>query len=540
MDFTGKQDTDEQIVPMIVLIGGPDHTVDRTAAPSTLTVTGTDARAVAGAAIPADQLRTCSALNGLHRRQARRGRRRRRADPADRASARARRRRARPDPETFPARTGAATAGVGAKWHRRPTPSSPTGSTSRRSPTTGSSPTTARPGSGATKVTGKDRDVDNAKISSITGTGTSETTISDGALYPSHKASIGPSSGRRLRQVEPVHDQGRRRRHAEVSSARSQGDPLAHRGARRGRPDVRRRGDRGPAQPVTHSKPSQSTSSSAEPSSCVVISPTGQLAPIRVTAADRAGSHGDRVRRQHVQAIAAVRLEIEAGRAHELSPVRCSAAIRSIGRAHVAALVAEPDDVPLAGVVDDAVRVDRPALGVGARRRGVVDLDPLVLARGGDQLAQVAGDPASGSATIVLIARLSASPASRPSAAGACSPTTASPRRTVRCRSRAASAGRAAARRLGRRQPQRPGQPVRGSTNTRPSSTETSRSRHRSPSGGPTRDGKLEIGEQLVALRAQHLRQLVDRDALQGAWRRTALMYSSRRSFCDTSRIGAL
>ena len=36
--------------------------------------------------------------------------------------------------------------------------------------------------------------------------------------------------------------------------------------------------------PVTHSKPSQSIKISAEPSSAVVTSPTGQLAPTRVTA----------------------------------------------------------------------------------------------------------------------------------------------------------------------------------------------------------------------------------------------------------------
>ncbi|HMG22523.1 MAG TPA: hypothetical protein VK607_14420, partial [Kofleriaceae bacterium] len=41
---------------------------------------------------------------------------------------------------------------------------------------------------GTTKVSGKDQEVDNAKISAISGTGTSETTISDGALYPAHKA----------------------------------------------------------------------------------------------------------------------------------------------------------------------------------------------------------------------------------------------------------------------------------------------------------------------------------------------------------------
>ncbi|HMG54246.1 MAG TPA: DUF6263 family protein, partial [Kofleriaceae bacterium] len=41
---------------------------------------------------------------------------------------------------------------------------------------------------GTTKITGKDQEVDHAKISSISGAGTSETTISDGALYPAHKA----------------------------------------------------------------------------------------------------------------------------------------------------------------------------------------------------------------------------------------------------------------------------------------------------------------------------------------------------------------
>jgi hypothetical protein len=42
---------------------------------------------------------------------------------------------------------------------------------------------------GKTTVTGKDQDVGGAKISKITGTGTSDITLTDGALYPTHKSS---------------------------------------------------------------------------------------------------------------------------------------------------------------------------------------------------------------------------------------------------------------------------------------------------------------------------------------------------------------
>jgi hypothetical protein len=43
---------------------------------------------------------------------------------------------------------------------------------------------------GTTKVTGKDQAIEDSKISQISGTGTSETTIADGALYPTHKSSV--------------------------------------------------------------------------------------------------------------------------------------------------------------------------------------------------------------------------------------------------------------------------------------------------------------------------------------------------------------
>ena len=43
---------------------------------------------------------------------------------------------------------------------------------------------------GTTRITGKDQDIEGAKASDISGAGTSETTITEGALYPAHKASL--------------------------------------------------------------------------------------------------------------------------------------------------------------------------------------------------------------------------------------------------------------------------------------------------------------------------------------------------------------
>jgi hypothetical protein len=124
--------------------------------------------------------------------------------------------------------------------------------------------------------------------------------------------------------------------------------------------------------------------------------------------------------------------------------------------------VAERDHVPLAGVVDDAVRIDRAALGLRARRRRVVDLDPLVLARGGDQLAQVArdrgvglGDDRAGGQALGL--------AGVAAERGEQLVLRRQHRRVERRdpalaqRAQAEQQGRA----LGRRQPQRPGQAVR-------------------------------------------------------------------------------
>src|SRR5262245_56244580 len=51
--------------------------------------------------------------------------------------------------------------------------------------------------------------------------------------------------------------------------------------------------------------------------------------------------------------------------------------------------MAVTDEVPLAGVMDDAVGVDWPVLRLVARRRDVIDLDALALARTRNERAQV-------------------------------------------------------------------------------------------------------------------------------------------------------
>lgn len=198
MDFAGKQDTDEQIVPTIVLIGEAEtRTVDKDGgAEYTLTVTGTDARAVTGAAVTADKLKTVlGALNGLTIAGKR---------SATGAAGELTMRIEHPPEhagdalglirETFPVLPVLPTQplGVGAKWQ-----STTTAKLADKLDITQVTDyeVVAHDGAtwrikGTTKVTGKDQAIDNAKISSISGAGTSETTISDGALYPTHKASL--------------------------------------------------------------------------------------------------------------------------------------------------------------------------------------------------------------------------------------------------------------------------------------------------------------------------------------------------------------
>src|ERR1044071_447785 len=59
MDFSGKQDTEEQVVPTIVLIGEAEtRAVDKDGnAEYTVTVTGTDARTVTGSQVPVEKFK---------------------------------------------------------------------------------------------------------------------------------------------------------------------------------------------------------------------------------------------------------------------------------------------------------------------------------------------------------------------------------------------------------------------------------------------------------------------------------------------------
>lgn len=198
MDFTGRQDTDESVVPTIVLVGEAEtRAVDKDGSTEyTLTVTGTDARTVAHAAVPADQLKTVlGALSGLTIAGKR--------DATGAAGDVTMRLEHPPEHagdalglirETFPVLPVLPTQplGVGARWQAT--------TTTKLADKLDVTQVTdyelvAHDGGtwkikGTTKVTGKDQDIENAKISSITGTGTSETTIADGALYPTHKASL--------------------------------------------------------------------------------------------------------------------------------------------------------------------------------------------------------------------------------------------------------------------------------------------------------------------------------------------------------------
>jgi hypothetical protein len=198
MDFTGRQDTDESVVPTIVLTGEAEtRSVDKDGgAEYTLTVTGTDARAVANAAVSADQLKSVlGALAGLTIAGKR--------DATGAAGDVTMRLEHPPEHagdalglirETFPALPvlPIQPLGVGARWQAT--------TTTKLADKLDITQVTdyelvAHDGAtwkikGTTKVSGKDQAIENAKISSISGTGTSETTIADGALYPTHKASL--------------------------------------------------------------------------------------------------------------------------------------------------------------------------------------------------------------------------------------------------------------------------------------------------------------------------------------------------------------
>lgn len=197
MDFTGKQDTEQRVVPTIVLTADAEtKAVDKDGnAEYALTVTGTDARAVEGSSVPLDQFKAVlNTLSGLTI-----GGKRDASGLAGELTLRIEK----------PAKNAVETLelirltlpalpvlpkealGVGAKWQST--------TTARLADQLDITQVTdyelvAHDGAtwtikGKTKVTGKDQTIDNGKISAISGAGTSETTLADGALYPTHKSS---------------------------------------------------------------------------------------------------------------------------------------------------------------------------------------------------------------------------------------------------------------------------------------------------------------------------------------------------------------
>lgn len=196
MDFSGKQDTEEQVVPTIVLIGEAEtRAVDKDGnAEYQVTVTGTDARSVSGSQVPVDKFKSVlGSLAGLtiggtigttgvasevtlrienpHENA---------ADTLELL---------RLTFPTLPVLPKEA-VGVGAKWQ-----STTMAKLADRLDVTQVTDyeLVAHNGAtwtikGTTKVSGKDQNIDDSKVSAITGSGTSETTIAAGALYPTHKA----------------------------------------------------------------------------------------------------------------------------------------------------------------------------------------------------------------------------------------------------------------------------------------------------------------------------------------------------------------
>jgi hypothetical protein len=198
MDFSGKQDAEEQVVPTIVLIGEAEtRAVDKDGnAEYTVTVTGTDARNVTGSQVPVEKFKAVlGTLAGLtiggtigttgvagdvtlriEKPQ---------ENAADTLEL------LRLTFPTLPVLPKEA-VGVGARWQ-----STTNAKLADRLDVTQTTDyeLIAHNGStwtikGTTKVSGKDQDVEDSKVSAISGTGTSETTIAAGALYPTHKASL--------------------------------------------------------------------------------------------------------------------------------------------------------------------------------------------------------------------------------------------------------------------------------------------------------------------------------------------------------------
>ena len=198
MDFTGKQDAEEKVVPTLVLIGQAEtKAVDGDGNTEfTVTVTGTDARAVTGSQIPIEQFKTVlGGLSGLTiggklGATGTAGDVTIRLDNASRDLGDALQliKLTMPVLPVLPKEA----IGVGAKWQ-----STTSAKLVERLDVTQVTDyqLVAHKGStwtitGKTKVTGKDQSIENSKVTGIAGTGTSELTIADGTLYPTYKSSL--------------------------------------------------------------------------------------------------------------------------------------------------------------------------------------------------------------------------------------------------------------------------------------------------------------------------------------------------------------
>jgi hypothetical protein len=198
MDFAARQDADEQIVHTLVLTGEAEiKAVDKSGTAELLvTIIGGDARPVTGSRIPIDELKAViGSLTGLtiggtlgSNGVASDLTLRLEQPPQLAVDALEMIRLTFPTLPVLPKEP----LGVGAKWQA----TTAARAVDRIEVTQVTNyEVTAHKGpswtiKGTTTVTGNDQQIQNSKVSAISGSGTSETTIVDGALYPTHKASL--------------------------------------------------------------------------------------------------------------------------------------------------------------------------------------------------------------------------------------------------------------------------------------------------------------------------------------------------------------
>jgi hypothetical protein len=198
MDIWGKQDAEEDVEPTIVLLCQAEtRAVDKDgSADVVLTVTGFDVRAVAGSSTPIDKFKaalgqlTGLTIGGKRGANGAAGEVTLRIEnpPSHARDALELIRLTLPTLPVLPAQA----LGVGARWQSTSTVKfadkfDVTHITDYELVAHDGPAWTIK---GATKVSGNDQEIENARFSAISGAGTSETTIADGTLMPAHKASL--------------------------------------------------------------------------------------------------------------------------------------------------------------------------------------------------------------------------------------------------------------------------------------------------------------------------------------------------------------